>query len=104
MNGVIEVETDALYTSRHLLAMPPVPQSVRDLDPSIATDADLSARVDALGPSLDVDDNGVISVSTDLVYIFRRLLGLTPVPQSFRDDDPTIPSDVDVAAQADLLL
>ena len=33
-----------------------------------------------------------------MVYITRHLLGLTPVPPSFRVIDPTIPSDASIAA------
>jgi hypothetical protein len=40
----------------------------------------------------DVDGNGVVDVATDVVYIARHLLGLSPVPPSFRTQDPTIPA------------
>ncbi len=51
------------------------------------------------GPcGLDVDRNGVADVATDLVYIARQLLGLPPVPTSFRTLDPSIISDSTIAA------
>ena len=52
---------------------------------------------------LDVDGNGVAQVSTDVVYIARHLLGLTPVPPSFRVLDPTIPSDAVIGGRVDAL-
>ncbi len=51
------------------------------------------------GPcGLDVDRNGVADVATDIVYIARQLLGLPPVPTSFRTLDPSIISDSTIAA------
>ena len=47
--------------------------------------------------------NGRVEASTDIVYIRRRLLALTPVPPSFRILDPTIPSDTVVAQRVDAL-
>ncbi len=48
---------------------------------------------------LDVDDSGPPpDVATDVVYVARTLLGLTPVPPSFRALDPSIPADSVVAA------
>ena len=38
-----------------------------------------------------------VDVATDLIYIARHLLSLDPVPPSFRDLDPNIPSDTIVA-------
>lgn len=53
---------------------------------------------------LDVDGSGPpASVATDLVYIARRLLGLPPVPASFRVSDPNIPSDATISARVDAL-
>jgi hypothetical protein len=52
---------------------------------------------------LDVDRNGVADVATDIVYIARRLLGLPPVPSSFRTLDPSIISDSTIAAGVDAL-
>ena len=49
-------------------------------------------------PGLDVDGNGSTSLATDIVYIARNLLGLSPVPASFRVLDPSIPSDAQVNA------
>ena len=48
---------------------------------------------------LDVYGSGPLpQVSTDIVYISRVLLGLPPVPASFRVLDPTIPPDATIAA------
>ncbi len=48
---------------------------------------------------LDVDNSGPPpDVATDVVYVARTLLGLTPVPASFRALDPSIPADSVVAA------
>ena len=52
---------------------------------------------------LDVDANGTVEVATDVVYIARHLLGLTPVPPSFRVVDPTIPPDAAIAGKIDAL-
>ena len=47
----------------------------------------------------DVDRSGAPpQVSTDIVYISRVLLGLPPVPASFRVLDPTIPPDATIGA------
>ncbi len=49
---------------------------------------------------LDVDGSGVPpDVATDVVYIARYLLGLSPVPPSFRVLDPNIPSDAEMSAR-----
>jgi hypothetical protein len=54
------------------------------------------------GPcGLDVDCNGHIDVATDVVYIARHLLGLVPVPPSFRALDPSIPPDGVIANNID---
>lgn len=42
-----------------------------------------------------------LSVATDLVFIARQLLGLAPVPPSFRFADPTLPPDSVVSAWVD---
>ncbi len=48
---------------------------------------------------LDVDNSGPPpDVATDVVYVARTLLGLTPVPASFRALNPSIPADSVVAA------
>jgi hypothetical protein len=47
---------------------------------------------------LDVDMDGLGSVATDIVYIARHLLGLPPVPASFRQGDPNIPPDAVISA------
>jgi hypothetical protein len=49
--------------------------------------------------NLDVDDNGRVETSTDVVYVARHLFGLPPVPPSFRQMQPGIPSDATVAAR-----
>jgi hypothetical protein len=53
---------------------------------------------------LDVDMNGHADVATDIVYIARCMLRLTPVPSSFRSIDPTIPSDALIGARINALL
>jgi hypothetical protein len=98
-----EVATDIVYITRRLLGLVPVPPSFRVLDPNIPPDAQIAARIDALGNSLDVDGNGKVDVATDIVYIARQLLGLPPVPASFRALDPSIPSDFAIAANIDAL-
>jgi cysteine-rich repeat protein len=50
---------------------------------------------------LDVDGSGAVDVPTDIVYIARRLIGLVPVPPSFRELDPTIPGDEEIAGRVD---
>lgn len=104
LNGAIEVSTDLVYISCYLLGLPPVPASFRTFNPSIPPDSTISANIAALGASLDVDGNGIVDVATDIVYIARHLLGLAPVPPSFRVVDPTIPSDADITAQINALL
>jgi hypothetical protein len=98
-NGEVDVFTDVVYVARHLLDLPDVPESYRDLDPTIPSDELIGSNVDLLGDSLDVDANGVVDVFTDVVYIARCLLNLPPVPQSFRELDPTIPPDGEISAR-----
>lgn len=100
-NGVTEVATDVVYIARHLLALTPVPPSFRVGHPAIPPDAAVAARIDAAGAVLDVDNNGVVEVATDIVYIARHLLSLTPVPPSFRAGHPTIPPDAVIASAID---
>jgi hypothetical protein len=50
---------------------------------------------------LDVDGNRRVDVATDVVYVARHLLRLSPVPPSFRSNDPTIPPDATIAANVD---
>jgi hypothetical protein len=102
-NGVADVATDVVYIARHLLGLVPVPPSFRTLDPTIPPDAIIATNVDAIGNGLDVDMNGSVDVATDVVYIARHLLGLAPVPPSFRMLDPTIPADTVIAAKIDAL-
>ena len=94
-----DVATDVVYIARYLLGLTPVPPSFRELDPNIPSDAEIAAAIDLMGSALDVDGNGVRDVATDVVYIARYLLGLTPVPPSFRELDPNIPSDAEIAAR-----
>lgn len=49
--------------------------------------------------NLDVDANGRVETSTDVVYVARHLFGLPPVPPSFRQAQPGIPSDATIAAR-----
>jgi hypothetical protein len=102
-NGRVEVSTDVVYMARYLLGLTPVPPSFRTIDPTIPPDSTVAAAVEVARPSLDVDGNGRVEVSTDIVYISRYLLGLTPVPPSFRTIDPTIPPDATIAANIDAL-
>jgi hypothetical protein len=60
-------------------------------------------HIDPISAKLNVDMNGVADVGTDIVYIARHLLGLPPVPASFRQGDPNIPSDAVIAANIDAL-
>lgn len=102
-NGVDDVSTDVVYINRRLLLLTPVPPSFRVIDPSIPPDATITINIDAIRSSLDVDANGIVDAATDLVYITRRLLQLTPVPPRFRLLDPTIPSDAVIAQRIDAL-
>jgi len=95
------VSTDVVYIARHLLGLVPVPPSFRGIDPSIPSDATIAARIDAARVAFDVDGRSGTDVSTDVVYIARHLLGLVPVPPSFRGIDPSIPSDATIAATID---
>ena len=102
-NGTADVSTDVVYINRHLLLLTPVPPSYRVIDPTIPPDMTIDNNVNAIRSSLDVDMNGRVEASTDIVYIRRRLLALTPVPPSFRILDPTIPLDTDIAMRVDAL-
>jgi hypothetical protein len=73
------------------------------MDRNIPPDSTVAARIDAIGGASDVDGTGLVDVATDLVYIARRMLGLPPVPPSFRALDPSIPSDDAIAANIDAL-
>ena len=42
--------------------------------------------------------DGTVEVSMDVVHVFRDLLGLPAVPESYRSLDSTIPPDEDIAA------
>ncbi len=98
-----DVATDLVYVARTLLGLEAVPSSFRALDPGIPPDTTIAANVAAIGMALDVDANGDVAVSTDIVYITRRLLHLPPVPESFRVLDPNIASDAFIAANVDAL-
>ena len=102
-NPCCDVPTDVVYVARHLLGLTPVPPDFRVLDPTIPPDASVAAAIDAIRPSFDVDMNGTVDVATDVVYIARHLLGLTPVPPDFRILDPTIPPDATIATKIDAL-
>ena len=53
---------------------------------------------------IDVDGSGApADAGTDGVYTIRHLFGLPAVPQSFREGDPTIPSDAVIGANIDAL-
>jgi hypothetical protein len=101
-NGQGDVATDVVYIARYLLGLPPVPPSFCLLGLCIP-DPCIAARVEAIREALDVDGNGVVEVATDIVYIARHMLGLPPVPPSFRSLDPTIPPDATIAANIDAL-
>jgi hypothetical protein len=99
----IDVATDVVYIARHLLGLAPVPASFRALDAGIPSDSTVEGRADAINAMLDVDANGVVDVATDIVYIARHLLGLAPVPASFRALDPSIPPDSAIGANIEAL-
>lgn len=103
--GAAEVATDIMYIARRALGLDPVPSSFRVQDPSIPSDTVVAARIDTLINSggLDVDDSGDLDVATDVVYIARHLLGLGPVPSSFRPQDPPIPTDEVISANVTAL-
>jgi hypothetical protein len=103
-NGVIDPATDVIYVARRLLGLPVVPQAFRDQDPSIPPNAAIAARIDALGLALDVDGDGFVDVATDVTYVTRHLLALSPVPASYRVLDPSIPSDAVIAGSIAPLL
>ena len=44
-----------------------------------------------------------VAVATDLVYIVRHLLGLPPVPPSFRSGGSPIPPDEEIVVRVDAL-
>jgi cysteine-rich repeat protein len=102
-NNAVAVATDIVYIARYLLQLSPVPPSFRAGDPTIPDDATIVDRIEAVLPQLDVDGSGGVGVPTDIVYIARHHLVLSPVPPSFRDADPTIPSDPTIAGKIDLL-
>jgi hypothetical protein len=101
VNGTVDVATDVVYIARYLLGLSPVPPSYRTSDPTIPPDSEIGARVESARSSFDVDMNGVVDVATDIVYIVRDLLGVSPVPPSFRASDPTIPPDAVIASNID---
>jgi hypothetical protein len=102
-NGKVDVATDIVYIERYLLGLVPVPASFRALDPNIPPDGVIAANISAIHGALDVDMNGQVDVATDIVYIARYLLGLAPVPASFRILDPAIPPDPTIAAHVDAM-
>ncbi len=99
MNGQVDTATDIAYISRALLGLEPVPSTFRRVDPTIPSDAVITAHVAAIGAALDIDFDGHVDVATDIVYICRSLLGLAPVPPGMRLLDPAIPPDTAIAAR-----
>jgi hypothetical protein len=98
------VATDVVYIARTLLGLAPVPPSFRrPPNPPIPPDDVIAANVASIGDGLDVDRNCTVDVATDIIYIARYMLGLPPVPPSFRVLDPTIPADAVIAANIDAL-
>ncbi len=68
----------------------------------VDTHADIRLHADSgSNPDRDSDGNWTPSVATDVVFIACRLLGLPPVPPSFRLTDPTLPPDSAVSAWVD---
>jgi hypothetical protein len=51
------------------------------------------------GAALDLDGDGVVLPATDVVYLSRSVLGLPPVPASFRQADPAIPPDEQILSR-----
>lgn len=98
-----DVGTDLVYIARTLLGLSTVPVSFRLLDLSIPADSVIQANIDGMGTGLDVDADGHVDAATDIVYIARHLMGLPPVPASFRVLDPRIPTDAVIAANIDAL-
>jgi hypothetical protein len=49
--------------------------------------------------AFDVDRDGTVSIYTDLVYVARYLLGLPPVPESFRASGTPIPPNEEIRAR-----
>lgn len=92
-----DLATGIVYIARALLGFPPVPASFRTLDPNIPPDSRITANITAAGLAFDVDGDGTLDVGTDITYIARYLLGMPPVPASFRGGNPTIPSDSRIA-------
>jgi hypothetical protein len=106
-SGAAAANTDGVYIFR---ALPPtlqnvVPPAFRQLIPGIPADQVVLDNVNAILPLLDVDDRNGAQASTDGVYIFRALPPTlqTIVPTTFRQLDPTIPSDGVIGANIDAL-
>ncbi len=101
--GALEVATDLVFIARRLLGLPPVPTSFRLAGAPLPDDAVVAAWVDSFGQKLDVDMDGTVNVATDITYAARDLLGLTPVPPSFRTQNVNVPPDAMIAARIALL-
>jgi hypothetical protein len=99
--GSVDVATDVVYMARSLLGLAPVPRSFRPQNPAIPPDEIIAANVASVGDGLDVDRNCTVDVATDIIYVARYKLGLSPVPSSFRALDPTIPADSSIASSVD---
>lgn len=91
-DGSVQPTTDITYIARHLLGLVAVPPSFRVTDPTIPPDAEIVRRIDAAGVAFNVDERVGVAVPTDITYIARQYLVLSPVPPSFRINDPTIPA------------
>ncbi len=98
-----DVATDIVYIARTILALHAVPTSFRLLDATVPPDALIERSVSAIGTALDIDANGQIDVTTDIVYVARHLFGLPAAPASFRVLDPNLPPDATLAARIDAL-
>ncbi len=102
-NGTIGPESDLVYVARSLLGLSPVPPSYRVTQPAIPDDAAIDERVTRAVPYLDVDLSGTVAVDTDVLFITRYLLGLAPVPNSYRSG-VLLPPDPEVEASIAPLL
>jgi PKD repeat protein len=96
-DGMVSAATDCVYTARRRLGLSPVPASFRVTNPAIAGDGEVGARTDSVLPFLDLDGRDGVQVVADLTYAVRWLLGLPPVPASYRREDPTLPPDAAIA-------
>jgi hypothetical protein len=97
-NGITTTDIDLI--SRRLLNLIPYVA----FDQNDSRNIQVASRVDVLGSSLDVDNNGTVNVATDLVYINRYIVKLVPtVPPDFRQADSTIPTDSVIENRIEIL-